>query len=483
MSEGRSIIRESAPSGAQPDPRMPMPSPSTARPTPAPDLRLVRSAYLIGVGGVGMSGAAQLLRARGIDVRGSDRNPPAGAEGDDAPLPAGVDAVFFSAAIPPGHPQRAAAAARGIPAWPYAELVGALMADRVGICVAGSHGKTTTSSLLASALVHAGRDPSFVVGGQLLEEGRGWRSGSGPSFVVESCEYARSFHAHRPHVAIVTNVDEDHLDYYRDLAEIQESFRVFAALVPAEGVLIVNDAYAPLFRGDPRLRADVQDYGFSTGAWWHAGEPRAVEGGRATSFELAEGGTPRGELTIPMAGRHNVLNATAAAAALIATGCSFVETRAALAAFRGVARRQQLVAERAGITVLDDYGHHPAEIRAVLAALRARYGGRRLVVIFQPHQASRTRCLMKDFAVALAQADEVWLPPIYFARDSEEERRAVTSEDLARHVCNEGGSARPLPDLGAAVDHGVRHLVPGDVVVTMGAGNVDEVARGLAGRL
>ncbi len=281
----------------------------------------------------------------------------------------------------------------------------------------------------------------------------------------------------------MTNVDEDHLDYYRDLAEIQESFRVFAALLPEDGVLIVNDAYAPLFADDDRICAELQSYGFSAEAYWRAGEPQPEEGGRLTRFELHRDGELLGTLRIPMSGRHNVLNATAAAAAMAASGVAFDKIAAALAVFRGVARRQQVVAEVGGITVLDDYGHHPAEIRATLGALRTRYAGRRLVVIFQPHQASRTRCLMKEFAVALAKADEVWLPPIYFARDSEEERRAVTSEDLARHVRNEGGSAQPLPDLAAAVRQGVRHLVPGDVVVTMGAGDVDEVARGLAARL
>lgn len=448
-----------------------------------PSLQGVRRAYLIGVGGVGMSGAAEILRARGIDVRGSDRTPLSGADRDDAALPEGVDLVVWSAAIPEEHPQRRAAAERGLPGWRYADLVGALMADRRGICVAGSHGKTTTSGLLAAALVHAGRDPSFVVGGRLLGTSGGARAGAGEHFVVESCEFDRSFHAHRPTHAIITNVDEDHLDYYADLAEIQESFRVFAALLPPEGRLIVNDAYAPLFEGDARLQARLESYGFSQEATWHVGEPQPIEGGAGVRFALRERGEPRGEIELPMTGQHNVLNATAAAAALAASGLAFDEIQAALAAFQGVARRQEIVAEVGGITIVDDYGHHPVEIRATVRALRKRFAERRLVVVFQPHQASRTRCLMKDFAAALAEADEVWLPPIYFARDSEEERRAVTSGDLARHVCNEGGSALALEGLDDAVERGARDLRAGDVVVTMGAGNVDEVAHGLAQRL
>ena len=461
-----------------------MPHPVTSRPVAAPlDLRAVRRAYLIGVGGVGMSGAAAVLRARGIEVQGSDRNPTGGAARDDTPLPADLDLVVYSAAIPADHPQRQAARERGLASCRYAELVGALMDDRVGICIAGCHGKTTTSGLLASALMHAGRDPSYIVGGRLTGTAGGARAGQGEHFVVESCEFDRSFHAHRPRIAVITNVDEDHLDYYADLAEIQESFRVFAALLPEDGLLVVNDAYAALFRGDARIRAPLESYGFSDDACWRCSPPEAVDGGSASRFVLARRDVELGSLLVPMSGRHNVLNATAAAAVLLSSGCSLPEVREALAAFRGVGRRQETVAQVGEITVLDDYGHHPVEIRATVRALRQRFEGRRLIVIFQPHQASRTRCLMKEFAAALAEADEVWLPPIYFARDSEEARRAVTSYDLAMHVGNEGGTALALEDLEAAIQHGVAHLRAGDVVVTMGAGNVDEVARGLAARL
>ncbi len=448
-----------------------------------PSLDGVRRAYLIGVGGIGMSGAAEILRRRGIDVRGSDRVPPAGMARDDEPLPEDVDLVVWSAAIPPEHPQRAAAEGRGLPGWRYADLIGALMADRRGVCVAGSHGKTTTSGMIAAGLVHAQRDPSFVVGGRLTGLECGARAGAGEHFVVESCEFDRSFHAHRPGVAVVTNVDEDHLDYYADLAEIQESFRVFAALLPEDGALVVNDAYAPLFEGDARLRAAVLSYGFSDDAVWRVEAPELLPGGAGVRFALHERGRSCGTFELPMTGNHNVLNATAAIAVFAACGMSMDEARAALADFRGVARRQEIVADVGGITIVDDYGHHPVEIRATVRALRRRFPERRLVVVFQPHQASRTRCLMKEFAAALAEADEVWLPPIYFARDSEEERRAVTSGDLARHVRNEGGDARALEDLDAAVAHGASALRDGDVVVTMGAGNVDEVAHGLAARL
>ncbi|MDJ0973039.1 MAG: UDP-N-acetylmuramate--L-alanine ligase [Planctomycetota bacterium] len=475
---------------------------SDTRASASPDLDLLRHAraWLIGMEGVGLSGAARLLAARGYRVGGSDRQPGPrsdalkalgmavdGTETAEA-LPEDVDLVVHSAAIPAGHPQLVAARQRGIERRTYAELLGALMVDRLAICVAGCHGKTTTSSLVTSCLIHAKRQPSFVVGGELRELGTGAQHGAGEHFVAESCEFDRSFHAHRPTVALVTNVDEDHLDYYRDLAEIQESFRVFAALVPPEGTLVVNDAFAALFQDDPRILATIETYGFDEAADWRCGEPEITADGRGMRFEVCGPGGIEGTLELPMLGRHNVLNGTGAAAALAAAGLSLTEIREGLAAFGGVGRRLEHVATRdvggtRGVELIDDYGHHPAEIRAVVRALRRRFGDRRLVVVFQPHQASRTRCLMKDFAATLAEADEVWMPPIYFARDSEEERRAVTSEDLARHVTNEGGRALTLPDLPAVVEHGVEHLRDGDVLVTMGAGNVDEVARGLADRL
>lgn len=478
MSEGSRIIADPMTTAE--------PSPAVAGSEPVPEASLltgVRRTYLIGIAGVGMSGAADILTARGYDVRGSDRAPPPGADRDDEPLPEDVDLVVHSSAIPHDHVQLRAARARGIPTERYAALLGALMADRIGICVAGSHGKTTTSALLSSALLEAGTDPSFLIGGTLSDLGVGSRSGTGPLFVAESCEFDRSFHAHCPSIAVITNVDEDHLDYYHDLAEIQEAFRVFARLLPADGTLIVNDAYESVFAGTAGIHAQVQTYGFGETAWWRAGEPELTDGGRATAFDVWEQGVLRGRIEIPLHGHHNALNATAAAAAMAASGLSFDAIVPALAAFAGVGRRQELIADQGGITVLDDYGHHPVEIRAVVRSLQKRFVGRRLVIIFQPHQASRTRCLLKDFAVALAEADAVWLPPIFFARDSEEEQRAVTSEDLARHIRNEGGEALTLPDLPAAVDHAAVSLRPGDVVITMGAGDIDEVARGIADRL
>ena len=475
----------------------------SAEPLPTSDgarraalLASIQRPFLVGIGGVGMRGAAQLLAARGLPIAGSDRAPDAAASAlhaideatvlhDDGALalPEGTDLLVYSAAVPASHPLRRDAHARGIPTWSYATLLGALMAPRRAICVAGCHGKTTTSSLLSSALVHAGADPSYLIGGTLHEYGSGARAGDGPHFVAESCEFDRSFHRHEPTIAIVTNVDEDHLDYYADLAEIQESFREFAARLPHHGVLLVNDAHAPVFEGDVRLRAALETYGFGDDATWRISDPTLRDDGGGIAFHVEREGAPVGMLSMPLYGHHNALNAVAAFAAMVHAGIDADVARTALGAFQGVGRRLELIADRRDVRIYDDYGHHPTEIRATLRALRPRHPARRVIVVFQPHQASRTRCLLDGFAAALAEADQVWMPPIHFARDSEEARRAVTSEDLARHVRNEGGHAIALPDLDAVVEHALEHARAGDVIVTMGAGNIDEVARALAERL
>ncbi len=465
-----------------------------AAPTPR-SLEGHSSAHLVGIGGTGMCGAAELLLARGLEVSGSDRAASPRTDrlarlgaridaGEDASaLPASATLVVASAAVPPTHPHLVEARRRGLPVWKYAEALGALMEGRTGICVAGCHGKTTTSSLVATTLWRAGRDPSFVIGGEVKDLGASARAGSGPCFVAEACEYDRSFHRLRPTLAIVTNLDADHLDYYRDLEEIRESFRAFARLLPAKGVLFVHEDHAEVFRHDPALRARLETYGPSEGADWQAVAARYDPAAGAMRWTLLRRGTPLGDLTLPLSGLHNVHNATGAAAALLSAGLSFEEVARGLAAFGGVGRRLETIADRGGVLVLDDYGHHPTEIAAVVRAVRTRFDGRRLVLVFQPHQASRTHALLGEFGEVLAAADEVWLPPIYLARDSEEDRRRVSSEDVARRIVANGGRARAFPDLGAVVAHAAASVRPGDVVVTMGAGNVDEVARGLAARL
>jgi len=452
-------------------------------------------AYLVGIGGSGMSGAAELLAARGYDVRGSDRSASPRTErltrlgigvdvGDDAaPLPDGTTLVVTTAAAAATHPQLVEARRRGLPVWKYADCVGALMEGRTGIAVAGCHGKTTTSSLVATTLWRAGRDPSFVIGGEVRDLGASARAGRGAHFVVEACEYDRSFHRLVPTLGLVTNVDADHLDYYRDLDEIRESFRDFARLLPGHGVLVVHEDHAEVFRGDRRLRARLETYGPSEGADWRYEDAAYDVAAGGLRWRLRRHGAVVAAPTLGLTGLHNVANATGAAAVLVAAGLGLDEVVAGFAAFGGVGRRLETIADVGGVLVLDDYGHHPAEIEATVRGLRARFPGRRIVVAFQPHQASRTRLMLDEFAAALALADLALLAPIYAARDTEEDRRAVSSAQVAGRIEARGGRAVALGSLAEVEAHAAAVARPGDVIVTMGAGNVDEVARGLGRRL
>jgi UDP-N-acetylmuramate--alanine ligase len=361
----------------------------------------------------------------------------------------------------------------------YAELLGQVMQERHGVAVAGTHGKSTTTAMIAYALTQCGADPSFVVGGTVPQLGGGSHSGAGKVFVAEACEFDHSFHNLRPRVAIITNIEEDHLDCYKDIEDIVGSFRTFARLVPANGLIIANGQ-------DARVGQAVG--GLGTPIEWVALEREATWSTRATGIE---GGCPRGhilragksvaDLKLVVPGEHNLFNATVALAACAACGVDPARAAEALGTFTGVDRRMTRVGAYNGATVVDDYGHHPTEVRATLKALRERYQPRRLFCVFQPHQHSRTRFLLNEFATAFAAADETIVPDIYFVRDSEAERARVSAADLVDRVTQNGQKARHLPRFDAIVDYLRGVAGAGDLVVTMGAGNVWEVGRELVG--
>jgi UDP-N-acetylmuramate--alanine ligase len=310
------------------------------------------------------------------------------------------------------------------------------------------------------------------VGGVLPQFGTGGRDGAGRPFVAEACEFDRSFHHLRPRIAVITNIEEDHLDYYRDLAEIVEAFGVFADRAEVVIGCADNRWVAELLARRP---AAARSYALGRDALWRARDI-AVRDGRWI-FEALRGGRPAGRFAIGLAGEHNVANALAVLAVGAELGIAPDVAAAALRDYTGVARRFQVLGERRGATVVDDYGHHPTEIAAVIAAARARWPGRPLWCVFQPHQHSRTRTLLRSFAGAFAGADRVLLPDIFFARDSEEERRKVTSEDLARLLVERGTAAFYRPTFDDVLGELERSLPEGAVLVTLGAGNVDEVAR------
>ncbi len=450
-----------------------------------------RRVHFIGVGGSGMSGLARMLLDGGAIVSGSEPNPNkqtfeltqrgATISRDQMGelLSKEIDLVVRTAAVADSNREFKASKALGIPSMKYAEMLGQVMAERFGVAVAGTHGKSTTTAMISYGLLQCGGDPSFVVGGTVPQLGGGSRSGQSNLFVAEACEYDRSYHNLRPRVALLLNIEEDHLDCYSGLDDIVHSFRAFSALVPSDGLILANGADRNVARVLAGQKARVERVGLGDGFDWST-KPTGIENG-CPRGEMRRDGKIVGNLKLSVAGQHNLFNATMAVAACAACGIEPHLAAEAIGGFTGVDRRMSLVGTCNGATVVDDYGHHPTEIRATLAALRERYTPKRLFCVFQPHQHSRTRFLLDDFATAFTAADETICPDIYFVRDSEAEKQAVSTTDLVARVNNNGQRARHIPDFHTIVERLRGEVREGDLVVTMGAGNVWEIGRDLVG--
>jgi UDP-N-acetylmuramate--alanine ligase len=444
--------------------------------------------HLVGVGGAGMSGLARLLLAAGHRVTGSDRSESAtlaalralGAEvwaGHDGARLGRPDLVVASTAIRPTNPELVAARILDIPVLGRAQLLARLMAGRTGIAVAGTHGKTTTTGMVVAILEAAGLDPSFAVGGDFKASGVNAAAGSGPHFVAEADESDGSFLELSPAVAVVTNVEADHLDHWGDLDAVRGAFRAFVGRLPADGtaVLCADDPGALELAG--AAPCPVVTYGFAAGADLR-GEVLAIDG-RGARFAAVAADQPLGEVALVVPGRHNVANALGAIAASRAAGAPFEAAVAGLAGFTGAARRFHHRAEAGGVTVVDDYAHHPTEVAASLAA--ARLGGwKRVVAVFQPHLYSRTRLFAAEFGRALAAADLVVVTDVYAAREDPE-----PGVDGAL-VAGAAGHARPdldcvyEPDRSALAARVATLVQPGDLVLTLGAGDITTLADELA---
>ncbi len=446
--------------------------------------------HFIGIGGCGMSGLARILLDVGAVVSGSEQKPntqtfeltKSGVKISRTQsgelLSRDVDLIVRTAAVPENNAEYQAGRALGIRCIKYAQLLGELMAERLGIAVAGTHGKSTTTAMIAWALTQCGADPSWVVGGTVGQLGHtGSRSGTGETFVAEACEYDRSYHNLHPRVAVITNIEEDHLDCYSGINEINESFHQFAALVPADGLIISNGTDRNVQRALAGISVPLELVSLGGQTIWSTQDLGIINGCHHGTVSYR--GRVVGELRLSVPGAHNLMNATMALAACNACNVDLNTAIEALNAFTGVDRRMTDMGRCNGAILIDDYGHHPTEIRATLSALREKYQPRRLICVFQPHQHSRTRFLLDDFADSFAQADQVIVPDIYFVRDSEAERQRVSSQDLVQRITARGQSARHIAEFSAIVAHLKNELQPGDVLATMGAGNVWEIARDL----
>jgi UDP-N-acetylmuramate--alanine ligase len=440
--------------------------------------------HLVGIGGSGMSGIAELLLNLGYTVSGSDLRPSAVTErlaalgarvhaGHAAGHAAGADVVVTSTAIAPGNPEVEEARRRGVPVIPRAEMLAELMRLKYGVAVAGSHGKTTTTSMVALVLDRGGLDPTVVVGGRLGVLGSGARLGKGEFLVAEADESDRSFLKLTPTVAVVTNIDREHLDTYRDLADVKDAFVGFVNRVPFYGsaVLCLDDP--PVQDVLPRVERRVLSYGVSHQASVSLRDLELSPTG--AHYTATHDGRPLGEVLLAVPGAHNVTNSLAAVAVGVELDVPFAAIRAGLEAFTGVDRRFQVKGQAGGVLVVDDYGHHPTEIRATLDTLRRRAGERRTVVLFQPHRFTRTQALWDDFAKAFHQADVLVLTDVYPA--SEAPIPGVSAEGLARAIAERGHRrVEWAGDLAAATERLAACLREGDVVLTLGAGSVGQAA-------
>ena len=467
-----------------------------------------RQVHFVGIGGIGMSGIAELLANLGYVVSGSDAKRSVVTDrleslgvrvtaGHAAANVGDADVVVYSSAVKPDNPEVAEARARRIPVIARAEMLAELMRLRFGIAVAGAHGKTSTTSMIALVLERAGLDPTAVIGGKLSAFGSNARLGGGEYMVAEADESDRSFLKLSPAIAVITNVDREHMDAYGSFADLQQAFIDFANKVPFYGAVVACADDAELCAVMPKFARRVITYGITPPRGGRHAEPAThpvifgkdvrLEGfGSSCTIERHErrgnaGTATLGTLTLAVPGRHSVQNALAAVAVGLELDVPFAKIAAALAEFRGAERRFEQRGVVSGITVVDDYGHHPTEIAAVLSAARAA-NPPRIVVAFQPHRYTRTRDLMAEFGSALAGADEVVLTEIYAA--SEDPIEGVTIEALAAAVNKmRQVPVHVVPNLGDMAARVADLARPGDLVITLGAGSISGLATALVAEL
>lgn len=448
--------------------------------------RHVKKIHFIGIGGIGMSGIAEVLANLEFEVRGSDVNRSKNTErlerlgvrifeGHAARNVEDAEVVVYSSAIRDDNPEIIRAKELGLPIIPRAEMLAELMTLKpYSVAVSGTHGKTSTTSMIATVLGHAGVDPTTIVGGVVDTIGSNARLGESEWFVTEADESDRSFLMLYPTIAVVTNIDKEHMESYRDMDDVIQCFTDFVNKVPFYGaaVICLDDPHIQLLI--PQIKRRRITYGLTAQADVSA---RNIEytGDFGSRFEVARGDRVLGSLELPVPGKHNVYNALAATAVALELDIPFDQIASAFAHFRNADRRFQIKGEVNGILVVDDYGHHPTEIVATLEAAKKGAAGRRTVVVFQPHRFSRTKDLMDDFVVAFNNADVLFLLDIYAA--SENPIEGVTAEALAENIRRYGHkNTAYIGGVESAAEKVAEHLRPNDLLITLGAGNVTKLA-------
>jgi UDP-N-acetylmuramate--alanine ligase len=445
-----------------------------------------RAVHLVGICGSGMKALAELLSTSGWSVSGSDSHV------SDALASSFVDRgmrihsghqdrflgdqtclVVYSPAVGPENVERRRAESLGIRQLSYSQMLGQLMSSRRGVCVAGTHGKSTTTAMTGWILTAAGLAPAVVIGAEVCGIGlNGW-DGGGAHFVVESCEYQRSFLNLAPHDAVILGIEPDHFDCYPHFDEAVAAFAAFAQKLPADGQLLIPGGCEASRAACLAAAASIETFAIEAPADWQACDLRCTATG--TRFRVFHRGEYFAEFRLNIPGRHNVANALAAAALAHRSGADRCDIREALEEFPGIRRRFETVGSWRGVTLIDDYAHHPTAVAATLATARERFAGRRLLCVFQPHQISRTQALLDDFASALGNCDRLLVAPVFAAREEVHGEPLELAREIAVRVVARGGRAAAVGSLDRAVATLDDELEPGDVLITMGAGDIGKV--------
>ena len=450
-----------------------------------------KNIHFVGIGGCGMSGLARLVKHAGANITGSDisltptveklrdQDFHVTLEQTSESVPPNTDILVVTAAIKQDHPEITYANDHNITILKYAQMLGQLMATKNAVAVAGTHGKSTTTSLLAHILIQANLDPSVIVGANCDQIGGGSRTttSSSPLLIAEACEYDRSFHHFKHTHAIILNVEEDHMEIYKSIDDIVEAFHIFAQEIPDKGSLLIQHELPHRIAITAGLTCKTQTIGYSPEADWQI----KLDKNTSTIYNTASD-TDVATYHNPMPGQHMAFNTAAAAVTANNLGAPWQAIIDAIQCFQGLDRRMQLIAKPTKnttckkVTVIDDYGHHPTEVDTTLRALRTHHKPNRLICVFQPHQHSRTRFLMQQFATSFSHADIVIVPDIYFVRDSEAVKQEVTASHLVDQLRKQGIQAMHLYPFGAIVEQ--LHMIAqdGDLIVTMGAGDVYKIA-------
>jgi UDP-N-acetylmuramate--alanine ligase len=442
-----------------------------------------RYIHLVGIGGISMSGIAHILLKKGHRVSGSDSNPSEitdrlkqqGAtifEGHNKDHISNPDLVIYTSAVNSENPELIAAQEKNIPIVDRATVLGKLMEEyKYSVAVAGTHGKTTTTSMISLIFDYAGLDPTILIGGELSRYGGNVRTGNGPFFITEACEYKENFLKFSPYAAVILNIDQDHLDYFKDLEHIKSAFERFARLVPDEGWVIAYSQDPNLAEIVPTLSCNVLNYGFDQKARVRADRLVFTNGGLA-AFDLVFDNRFIGTVRLSVPGTHNVLNALAAAAVALLFDIEFEVIKNALKEFTGTHRRFEIKGMYNGATIIDDYAHHPTEIEATLEAA-SNYPHNRIWCVFQPHTYTRTKLLLDQFSHSFSKADVIIVTDIYAAR--EKDTGDIHSIDLVKAINRQGQRAVYMPNFNEVAVYLANNIEKGDIVFTIGAGNIYKI--------